>query len=65
MEATIKTLTNEDQKLLSEILIRQHYAIEIVLSEINDIESGVKTSDQRTYQHLLSLYERLRRITLK
>jgi hypothetical protein len=60
METTLKKLTSEDQKLLVEILIRQHYAIEIVSSELNDIESGVKSTDDITYNRLVSLYELLR-----
>ncbi|WP_338786746.1 antirepressor AbbA [Metabacillus sp. FJAT-53654] len=60
METTLKKLTSEDQKLLVEILIRQQYAIEIVSSELNDIEVGVKSTDEVTYNRLVSLYELLR-----
>lgn len=60
METTLKKLTFEDQKLLVEILIRQQYAIEIVSSELNDIEVGAKSTDEVTYNRLVSLYELLR-----
>jgi hypothetical protein len=60
METTLKKLTSDDQKLLVEILIRQQYAIEIVTSELNDIEAGVKSTDDITYNRLVSLYELLR-----
>ena len=60
METTLKKLTSDDQKLLVEILIRQQYAIEIVSSELNDIEVGAKSTDEVTYNRLVSLYELLR-----
>ncbi|KKI93862.1 hypothetical protein WQ54_02100 [Bacillus sp. SA1-12] len=60
MKATIEWLTIDEQKLLIELLLRQQYALEIVCSEINDIETGMKSTDQKTYQRLLALYERLR-----
>ena len=36
--------TEEEQKLLLNILINQEYAIELLTSEINDIEAGSKAS---------------------
>lgn len=35
--------TEEEQKLLLNILINHEYAIELLSSEINDIETGIKT----------------------
>jgi hypothetical protein len=60
METTIEKISSDDQKLLIEILFSQHYAIEIISSEINDIEAGLKSTDNVTYNRLVSLYDRLR-----
>jgi len=60
METTLKKLTLDDKQLLAEALISQHYALEIVISELNDIESGIKRMDQSKYLQLLTLYEKLR-----
>ncbi|MGM7720141.1 antirepressor AbbA [uncultured Metabacillus sp.] len=60
MKATIEGLTSDEQKLLIELLLRQQYALEIVCSEINDIEAGMKRTDEKTYQQLIALYDRLR-----
>lgn len=37
--------TEEEQKLLLNILINHEYAIELLSSEINDIETGIKNVD--------------------
>lgn len=60
METTIEKISSDDQKLLIEILFSQHYAIEIISSELNDIEAGLKSTDNDTYNRLVSLYDRLR-----
>jgi hypothetical protein len=60
METTFEKLSSDDQKLLVEILFRQNYAIEIISSELNDIEAGIKSIDIVTYNRLVSLYDRLR-----
>lgn len=56
---TIERLTNDEQKLLVETLLRQNYALELISSELNDIETGMKTLDEASYLQLKSLYERL------
>ncbi len=57
---TIVSLSYDEQKLLVETLLSQNYAIEVISSELNDIESGKKSKDEDSYQQLKSLYERLR-----
>ncbi|MGM0873412.1 MAG: antirepressor AbbA [Bacillota bacterium] len=60
MGTTIEIISSDDQKLLIEILFSQNYAIEILSSELNDIEAGLKSTDDVTYNRLVSLYDRLR-----
>ena len=60
MDSSLKKLTTEDEKLLLEILFSQHYELEIICSELNDIEAGLKNTDHMTYLRLVSLYDRLR-----
>ncbi|MGN7939944.1 antirepressor AbbA [Metabacillus sp. 22489] len=60
METTLKKLTLDDKQLLAEALISQQYALEIIISELNDIESGIKRMEQSKYLQLLTLYEKLR-----
>lgn len=56
----IEGFTYEEQKLLIEALLSQNYVIELLSSELNDIESGVKIKDEHAYKQLKSLFERLR-----
>lgn len=60
VDITMDLLSTDDLKLLVEILFRQQYAIEIICSELNDIEAGLKSMDDESYQRLVSLYDRLR-----
>lgn len=60
MENEIEKLTSADQKILLKVLFNQQYEIEILSSELNDIESGERSVDQDTYRQLVSLYERFR-----
>ncbi|MBC9024547.1 MULTISPECIES: AbrB antirepressor AbbA [Bacillus] len=52
--------TEEEQKLLLNILINHEYAIELLSSEINDIETRTKNVDGTTYKKLVTLYDRFR-----
>ena len=52
--------TEEEQKLLLNILINHEYAIELLTSEINDMEAGSKSVDGTTYKKLVTLYDRFR-----
>jgi hypothetical protein len=54
-----KTLSYEEQILLLEILFAQQYALELVSCELADIENGEKQVDEKRYQQLLRLYDRL------
>lgn len=59
MDTSLKKLTTEDEKLLIEILFNQQYELEIISSELNDIEAGLKNTDHMTYLRLVSLFDRL------
>jgi Antirepressor AbbA len=58
------TLTKDDKELLVDLLINQHYAIEIVCAELSDIENGLKIVDLARYEQLTSLYDKLRLETI-
>jgi hypothetical protein len=55
----LKTLSYEEQILLLDILFTQQYALELVSCELADIENGEKQVDEKRYQQLLRLYDRL------
>lgn len=55
-----KRLSNEEQELLISLLMKQEYAIELLSSELNDIENGEKAVDMETYKQLTVLYDRIR-----
>lgn len=55
----LKTLSYEEQILLLDILFTQQYALELVSCELADIENGEKQVDEKRYQQLLRLYNRL------
>lgn len=50
----------EEKKLLLNVLLNQEYAVELLSSEINDIECGTKNVDDNTYKQLITLYDRVR-----
>ncbi|MED0701530.1 MULTISPECIES: antirepressor AbbA [Aeribacillus] len=50
MRAVQPVLSLEEKQLLVAILFRNHFAIELVVSEINDIECGKKEFDLCTYK---------------
>ncbi|AHL71200.1 antirepressor AbbA [Bacillus altitudinis MN12] len=50
----------EEKKLLLNVLLNQEYAVELLSSEINDIECGTKNVDDNTYKKLITLYDRVR-----
>ncbi|AMX84191.1 hypothetical protein GS3922_11250 [Geobacillus subterraneus] len=52
-------LSGEEASLLLEVLFSQEYALELVRSELADIENGDKEADERRYRQLLRLYDRL------
>ncbi|MDR4434273.1 AbrB antirepressor AbbA [Bacillus tequilensis] len=60
MSLISERFTEEEQKLLLNILINHEYAIELLSSEINDIETGTKNVDGITYKKLVTLYDRFR-----
>ncbi|WP_143415885.1 antirepressor AbbA [Geobacillus sp. E263] len=55
----LKTLSYEEQILLLDILFTQQYALDLVSCELADIENGEKQVDEKQYQQLLRLYDRL------
>jgi hypothetical protein len=52
-------LTNEEKELLVDALLTQRYALEVVGSEISDLESGRKQVDESRLKKLNDLYSRL------
>ncbi|WP_243385378.1 antirepressor AbbA [Bacillus kexueae] len=60
MTTAVHFLTKEDQQLLVDVLLNQEYALELVESELHDIENGNKHVDFQKYQKLVSLYDKLR-----
>jgi len=60
MSQTVVGLTNEDQQLLLKILMDSGYALELISSEISDIENGHKKVDYDTYKRLLEIYDKVR-----
>ena len=59
MSLISERFTEEEQKLLLNILINQEYAIELLTSEINDIEAGSKALMEPLIK-LVTLYDRFR-----
>ncbi|KYD29758.1 antirepressor AbbA [Geobacillus sp. NFOSA3] len=55
----LQTLSHEEQILLLDILFTQQYALDLVSCELADIENGEKQVDEKRYQQLLRLYDRL------
>lgn len=53
-------LTKEDQSLLLDVLFQQRYASELLACELADIESGLKSVDDRQYLQITRLFDRLR-----
>lgn len=60
MNQTLVGLTSEDQQLLLNILLNQGYALELISSEISDIENGYKKVEFETYKRIVQLYDKLR-----
>ncbi|GAB6889717.1 antirepressor AbbA [Geobacillus stearothermophilus] len=52
-------LSGEEVTLLLEVMFSQQYALELVRSELEDIENGDKEADEQRYRQLLRLYDRL------
>lgn len=52
-------LSGEEAMLLLDVLFSQQYALELVRSELADIENGDKKADEQRYRQLLRLYDRL------
>lgn len=52
-------LTSEDKNIIFDIVVNQYYALELVGSEIADIESGRKQVEDERLKQLNDLYDRL------
>lgn len=57
----LEQLSRDEQQLLLDVLFNQQYALEIINSELADIESGYKQAYTVRYQNLVKLYERIRK----
>ncbi|OEH94247.1 antirepressor AbbA [Bacillus solimangrovi] len=53
------SLSKEEESLLVEVLLEQSYAIEVVCSQISDVEKGNKSVDEAKIKKLNALYDRL------
>jgi uncharacterized protein YunC (DUF1805 family) len=53
-------LSIEEQRLLVELLFMQQYALELISTELADIECGYKQVDAQRYKQLIDLYDRVR-----
>ncbi|ALC80886.1 MULTISPECIES: antirepressor AbbA [Bacillus] len=60
MNNSVKGLTADEQKLLIDVLFANEYALELLSSELYDIETGTKDVDETTYKKLVTLYDRVR-----
>lgn len=60
MSIAIRQLSIEDQQLLVDVLFSQEYALELLESELHDIENGNKEVDFPTYKKLIALYDKVR-----
>lgn len=60
MATVVRDLTLDDQRLLVDVLFSQEYALELIESELHDIELGNKKVEHSTYQKLVQLYDKLR-----
>ncbi|KAA6453064.1 antirepressor AbbA [Bacillus swezeyi] len=56
----MERFSEEERKLLLNVLLNHEYAVELLSSEINDIETGTKNVDSHTYKKLVTLYDRVR-----
>lgn len=56
----MERFSEEERKLLLNVLLDHEYAVELLSSEINDIETGTKNVDSLTYKQLVTLYDRVR-----
>ncbi len=52
-------LSDEEAALLLDVLFSQQYALELIRSELADIENGDKAVDEHRHRQLLRLYDRL------
>ncbi|WP_243293051.1 antirepressor AbbA [Bacillus sp. FJAT-47783] len=60
MRIAVRQFSKEDQQLLVDVLFSQEYAIELLESELHDIENGHKKVDFQTYKKLIDLYDKIR-----
>ncbi|MEC3834075.1 antirepressor AbbA [Bacillus licheniformis] len=56
----MERFSEKERKLLLNVLLDHEYAVELLSSEINDIETGTKNVDSLTYKKLVTLYDRVR-----
>ena len=55
-------LSQDEERLLLDLLWNHHYALELICSEIYDIENGEKVVEEEHDKKLVDLYDRLRKI---
>lgn len=57
--STLLKLSDEEKALLLDVVIEQKYASELVSSELTDIETGQKSSEEFRVRKLNDLFVRL------
>jgi hypothetical protein len=57
--STLLKLSDEEKALLLDVVIEQKYASELVSSELTDIETGQKASEELRVRKLNDLFVRL------
>jgi Antirepressor AbbA len=59
-----KHLTEDELYLLVDTVMKQNYAIELISSQITDIENGLMDAGDDQYERLIHLYQKLRDLGL-
>ncbi|MEH6936712.1 antirepressor AbbA [Bacillus sp. JJ664] len=56
--------TEDELNLLVDTVMKQNYAIELISSQITDIENGLMDAGDDQYERLTHLYQKLRDLGL-
>ncbi|PFH81333.1 antirepressor AbbA [Bacillus sp. AFS088145] len=59
-----QNFTEDELSLLVDTVMKQNYAIELISSQITDIENGLMDAGEDQYERLLHFYQKLRDLGL-
>ncbi|MEH7400831.1 MULTISPECIES: antirepressor AbbA [Bacillaceae] len=59
-----QNFTEDELSLLVDTVMKQNYAIELISSQITDIENGLMAAGEDQYERLIHLYQKLRDLGL-